>query len=133
MQRAGVWLAVSLVMLVLSVNTSLSRQQPDKIKSLATGLTVVADSVDKQTGLLMAPGYILVKEKCMRCHSPKLITDKRATRDGWLATIRWMQQTQGLENLGKAEPEILDYLAKHYAPTYEGRRPPLKNIKWYKL
>src|SRR5688572_3456093 len=128
MQKAGVGLAAILVMLVLSINTSLSGQQPTAIKTFATKSSVIADSVDKQTGLILAPGYTLVKQNCIRCHSPKLITDKRATRDGWLATIRWMQQTQGLGNLGKAEPEILDYLAKHYAPTYEGRRPPLKNI-----
>ncbi|MGV3588490.1 MAG: hypothetical protein ACO1OF_15905 [Adhaeribacter sp.] len=132
MQKAGVGLVVFLGLLVLSINTSLSRQQPT-INEANMAFTVVADSIDKQTGLIMAPGYTLVKQNCVRCHSPKLITDKRATRDGWLATIRWMQQTQGLWDLGKAEPEILDYLAKNYAPTNEGRRPPLKNIEWYKL
>ncbi|KAA5539812.1 hypothetical protein [Adhaeribacter rhizoryzae] len=133
MQKAGVGVVVFLVLLVLSINTSLSRQQPTINNAYTLAFTVVADSVDKQTGLIMAPGYTLVKQNCVRCHSPKLITDKRATRDGWLATIRWMQQTQGLWDLGKAEPEILDYLAKNYAPTNEGRRPPLKSIEWYKL
>ena len=61
------------------------------------------------------------------------LTAKRATREGWEGTIRWMQQTQGLGNLGSDEKPILDYLAKHYAPKQEGRRPALKNIDWYPL
>jgi hypothetical protein len=45
-----------------------------------------------------------------------------------------MQQKQNLWDLGEAEPKILDYLAKYYAPTdaYEHRQP-LKNVDWYKL
>jgi hypothetical protein len=91
------------------------------------------DSVDQKTGLIIAPGFAVVSTTCVRCHSPKLITAKRATREGWLATIRWMQQTQGLWDLGPQEPVILDYLAKNYAPTNEGRRPLLKTTEWYKL
>ena len=94
---------------------------------------VLFDSLDATTGLVLAPGFTTVKENCLRCHSPKLITAKRASREGWLSTIRWMQQTQGLGDLGSAEPVILDYLAKHYAPTQTGRRPALQNIEWYKL
>lgn len=94
---------------------------------------VVRDSLDAQTGLVLAPGWQLVKNNCIRCHSPKLITAKRASREGWEGTIRWMQQTQGLGDLGRDERPILDYLAKHYAPTMEGRRPALKNIEWYRL
>ncbi len=123
----------ALLLLVFSVNTSLSRQQPTTIKEFGTNTILVADSVDKETGLKISLGYTLVKTNCVRCHSPKLITDKRATRDGWLATIRWMQQTQGLWDLGKDEPVILDYLAKNYPPKNEGRRPPLKTPEWYKL
>lgn len=45
-----------------------------------------------------------------------------------------MQQTQGLWDLGEAEPIILDYLAKHYAPEARAsRRQPLTDIEWYSL
>jgi hypothetical protein len=47
--------------------------------------------------------------------------------------IDWMQETQGLEDLGEHEPLILDYLAKYYAPQKKGRRPNLENIEWYEL
>jgi len=91
------------------------------------------DSLDVQTGLLIAPGFSIVKSTCVRCHSPKLITSKRANRAGWLATIRWMQESQGLEDLGKKEPLILDYLAKNYPLRNTGRRQPLPDFNWYKL
>jgi hypothetical protein len=94
---------------------------------------LVRDSLDAQTGLVLAPGLQVVKSNCIRCHSPQLITAKRATREGWEGTIRWMQLTQGLGDLGKEEAIILDYLAKHYAPAAAGRRPPLKDIEWYQL
>jgi hypothetical protein len=49
--------------------------------------------------------------------------------------IRWMQETQGLWQLGEAEPQILDYLAANYAPQENSRRPllDLKSIEWYIL
>ena len=114
-----------------------SRTAASAITARSAGLTGrlagLADSLDAQTGLVLAPGWQVVKNNCVRCHSPKLITAKRASREGWEGTIRWMQATQGLGDLGKEEALILDYLAKHYAPTQEGRRPPLKDITWYRL
>jgi hypothetical protein len=46
-----------------------------------------------------------------------------------------MQSTQGLWDLGEAEPIILDYLATHYAPEESGRRAAidLDAIEWYIL
>jgi cytochrome c5 len=116
--------------LLAHVPASQSRNQP---APPATPASLVRDSLDAQTGLVLAPGFQVVKSNCVRCHSPQLITAKRATREGWEGTIRWMQLNQGLGDLGKEEAVILEYLAKHYAPTNEGRRPPLKDIKWYRL
>lgn len=70
-------------------------------------------------------GVELVQAHCSACHSLALITQNRMTRDRWLDTIRWMQETQGLWPLGEQEPVILDYLAKHFAPVATGRRPAL--------
>jgi len=81
--------------------------------------------VDKQTGLVIDSGFELVKANCTACHSAALVTQNRMSRDTWLETIRWMQQTQGLWPLGTNEPMILDYLAKHYNPTDTGRRKSL--------
>jgi hypothetical protein len=71
-------------------------------------------------------GYQQVKTQCTVCHSAQIIMQNRSDREGWLAMIRWMQETQGLWPLGDAEPVILDYLANNYGPIETGRRQPLK-------
>lgn len=85
------------------------------------------------TGLVADEGYLLVQNNCSSCHSLDLVKNKRASREGWLSTIRWMQQTQGLWDLGSNEKPILDYLAKNYAPEDAGRRKQLTGIEWYIL
>ncbi len=97
---------------------------------LASGLLLVPLSslgieADAKTGLAVAPGFDLVSTQCTVCHSARLITQNRADRDGWLAMIRWMQDTQGLWPLGENEAPILDYLATNYGPVSSGRRRPL--------
>ena len=88
-------------------------------------VSVEAVELDAKTGLVIAPGSEVVSVQCTVCHSARLITQNRANRDGWLAMIRWMQDTQGLWSLGDNEPLVLDYLAQHYGPLAVGRRPPL--------
>jgi len=86
---------------------------------------------DVETGLIIAPGYMAVKNHCIRCHSAKIITQNRGSRDHWLSIIRWMQSTQNLWPLGEDEAIILDYLENNYAPEIAGRRKPLEGIEWY--
>ena len=95
----------------------------------------VRDSVYVPTGLVVAEGFEIVRGNCTTCHSAQLITQARATREGWTEMIRWMQATQGLHDLGVHEPIILDYLAKYYAPREVGRRPGLDvaAMEWYLL
>lgn len=85
------------------------------------------------TGFKEGENLQLVINNCTSCHSAKMVTQNRATRDGWQTMIRWMQETQNLWELGESEPLILDYLAKYYAPEESGRRKPLTNIDWYEL
>jgi len=74
-----------------------------------------------------------VVNNCTNCHSAKLVTQNRMSKERWRATIRWMQETQNLWDLGKNEEIIVDYLATYYAPTEKGRRQNLENIEWYAL
>lgn len=101
---------------------------PDPEERVENGLHVA-------TGLVYAEGFELVRGTCTACHSAKLITQNRATREGWEQMIRWMQKTQNLWDLGANEPIILDYLAAHYAPEEIGRRANLdvEAIEWYLL
>jgi hypothetical protein len=90
-------------------------------------------AIDSLTGLVVDENFALVRAQCTACHSAKLITQNRATREGWQHMIRWMQAEQGLWDLGDQEPAILDYLSRHYAPQKKGRRAPLTNVEWYDL
>ena len=94
----------------------------------------IVDGKDVLTGLLAGEGLLEVKANCLSCHSAKLIAQNRFTRAGWHAKIVWMQETQGLWDLGENEPLILDYLAEHYAPEVRApRRQPLTDVNWYEL
>jgi cytochrome c5 len=85
------------------------------------------EPVDKKTGLVIDKGFDIVQTWCTACHSARLITQAGKTRDGWRDTIRWMQATQGLRDLGEREDEILDYLSKNYGvpPAAAPLRPPV--------
>lgn len=103
--------------------------------SIETDENAVVGGIHVATGMAFDKNFNIVKAACTSCHSSKLITQNRATREGWKQMITWMQATQGLPDLGKNEPIILDYLAKHYAPKAEGRRKNLdaEEIDWYVL
>lgn len=93
----------------------------------------VVDGIHLPTGFVADDGLELMATQCTACHSSKLVIQNRATREGWLETIRWMQETQKLWDLGDNEGPILDYLAKHYAPVETGRRKPLVVEEWYEI
>jgi len=87
--------------------------------------SAAATELDEKTGLVLAPGFEVVSVQCTVCHSARLITQNRSSREGWLAMIRWMQDTQGLWPLGGNEDLVLNYLAGNYGPLSVGRRPRL--------
>jgi len=93
------------------------------------------DGIHLASGLAAGKGLAEVRANCTNCHSAKLITQNRMTRDGWRQSIIWMQQTQGLWDLGEYQGIILDYLAENYAPQDSGRRRQLtlSESDWYKL
>jgi len=94
---------------------------------------LVKDGIHVRTGLIANEGMMLVVQNCTSCHSSKMITQNRATKEGWKSIIKWMQQTQNLWDLGINEEKIITYLATNYAPQKKGRRAKLSNIEWYEL
>jgi len=98
-------------------------------------LEKIENGIHLSTGLKVAEGWEVVRSTCTACHSAALVTQNRATYDGWKDMIRWMQETQGLWDLGDTEKDILAYLAENYAPEESGRRPnlPIADIEWYIL
>jgi hypothetical protein len=98
-----------------------------------TEVREIINGVELESGLIAQGDFMLVKKNCTACHSGKLITQNRASREGWKSMIVWMQNTQGLWNLGKNEEAILDYLETFYRPEFISRRKNLENIEWYEL
>ena len=96
---------------------------------------LMENGIHVKTGLKDDDNLSIVIQNCTSCHSAALITQNRATREGWKDMIVWMQASQGLMDLGIHEPKILDYLATHYAPQKVGRRQNLniQEIEWYVL
>lgn len=93
----------------------------------------IVEGVHEPTGLLDGPGLDMVIRNCTGCHSAKLVTQNKATANGWRGTIQWMQETQGLWDLGENEEVIVNYLTTYYAPEEEGRRKNLQEPEWYVL
>lgn len=79
--------------------------------------------LDAYTGLKMSGDWELVRNNCIACHSPRLITQQRGSAAQWLNMIRWMQAKQNLWQFDPAtESKIIAYLAENYPPQAERRR-----------
>lgn len=95
---------------------------------------LAVQNIDSESGLIIDSGFAVVKKQCSVCHSPQLIIQNKASYQGWLDTLRWMQKKQGMQSLSQqTETLILNYLAKNYAPEQAGRRRPLVIEQWKKL
>ena len=93
----------------------------------------IENGIHLRTGLVDAEGLMTVVNNCTNCHSAKLVTQNRMNKERWVSTIRWMQETQNLWDLGPNEEVIVNYLVTNYPPSKKGRREILKDIEWYVL
>lgn len=105
----------------------------DKPHSKEDDYNLVTNGIHVRTGLVAADGFMTVVNNCTNCHSAKLIVQNRMNEERWKATIKWMQETQNLWELGENEQIIVDYLVTNYPPQQKGRRQNLENIEWYAL
>lgn len=79
--------------------------------------------INPDTGLIIDENSPLVEAHCLACHGSNLITNMRASKNAWLAAIRWMQESEGLWEIpAEDEEKILNYLTKYYGEKYETRR-----------
>lgn len=134
-KKGGVMLILLLFFIMIGVHSACNETAKEDIELLDQELSIdgVVNGVDTLTGLAYDDTFEIVRANCITCHSSKLITQNRATREGWKGMLDWMKETQNLPDLGDNEGPILDYLAKHYAPENKGRRLNLDEIEWYVL
>lgn len=93
----------------------------------------IENGIHLKTGFVAGEGLKAVINNCTNCHSSQLVIQNRMTKERWKNTIVWMQETQGLWDLGNNEEVIVNYLGTYYAPEEKGRRENLKDIDWYEL
>jgi hypothetical protein len=97
-----------LLVAVLATTTEVNAQEPE---------------LDAYTGLKMTGDWELVRNNCIACHSPKLITQQRGSEAQWLSVIRWMRAKQNLWQFdADTEDKIIAYLAQNYPPQADRRR-----------
>lgn len=94
---------------------------------------LIENGIHVQTGFIDAEGLMTVINNCTNCHSSKLVTQNRMNKEHWNATIRWMQETQNLWDLGDNQEIIVNYLVTNYPVEDKGRRESLTHIEWYDL
>lgn len=118
------------------------KQNPEALRNQANeGLVEISEENNDliTDGIHVATGFVddehlqAVIQNCTSCHSAKLVTQNRMSKEGWKATIKWMQETQNLWDLGQNEAKIVSYLAKNYAPKNQGRRAHIEVAEWYEL
>jgi len=97
------------------------------IAMCACPIGMAADvELDPLTGLKMACEWEIVRNNCIACHSPKLITQQSGSAAQWLNMIRWMQKKQNLWQFDpETEKKIIGYLAENYPPQEDRRRAPI--------
>lgn len=93
----------------------------------------IENGIHVRTGFVEADGLMETVNNCTNCHSSELVLQNRLSKEGWIANIRWMQETQNLWDLGANEEIIVDYLVKNYPIIKKGRRGALTDIEWYDL
>lgn len=124
------------IVFVLAINCSDSKKKevlankPLETSSISSD---IVDGIHVRTGLKEGEGLMLVIGHCTACHSAQLITQNRMNKEQWNATIRWMQETQNLWDLGENQEVIVNYLVTNYPVIDTGRRKNLGTIEWYQL
>lgn len=111
-----------------------ANEKPEQILNDQTASSnEFVDGIHIRTGLKDGEGLMTVIANCTACHSAQLVIQNRMNKERWDATIRWMQETQNLWDLGDNQEVIVNYLVKNYPVTGKGRRGNLQDIEWYEL
>jgi len=121
------------VLLVLILDPNLTFLDRKEVSVTQIDEDRIENGIHVRTGFKEGEGLMTVVNNCTNCHSAKLVIQNRMNKERWDATIRWMQETQNLWDLGDNQEIIVKYLVTNYPPVDKGRRASLTNIDWYEL
>jgi len=128
-----VFAMVGIFYLKSNPNSLNKKREYQEVPITKTEMVELDDEIISQSGFINDSGVSHVIQNCTQCHSAKLVTQNRMSKEGWQATITWMQETQNLWSLGDNREKIVTYLAKNYGPQPKGRRQNLSSVEWYEL
>lgn len=114
-------------------DTFRKQQEVSEITQVSIVKPEVENGIHLESGLIAKGDYLLVVTHCGGCHAHSLVSQNKNTVQGWEEVITWMQETQGLWELGNDHNKIVKYLGTYYAPENTGRRKNLKIQEWYVL
>ena len=133
----GLYVIIGLVFVSYMISPDLydfkNESQISEMVPIEIDEDLIKNGIHVRTGLIEAEGLMIVVNNCTNCHSAKLVTQNRMSTERWNATIRWMQETQNLWELGEYQEVIVNYLVTNYPVKDVGRRAVLTNIDWYEL
>ncbi len=110
------------------------KSDSNEITTINKNNNKIENGIHLRTGFVDSEGLMTVVNNCTNCHSSQLILQNRMNKERWNATIKWMQETQNLWDLGANQEIIVNYLVNNYPPVETGgRRNNLANIEWYEL
>lgn len=122
-----------LLFLVFDPTLSIFKTTTDQNLITVVDEDKIENGIHLRTGLKDAKGLMTVVNNCTNCHSAQLVIQNRMNKERWDATIRWMQETQNLWDLGENQKIIVDYLVANYPVLEKSRRENLSNITWYEI
>jgi hypothetical protein len=82
-----------------------------------TGLAPATLAQEDFGGLPAGPGQEETYYACDACHSIRLVTQQRLSRERWDELLDWMVEKQGMPPLPEEDRAlVLGYLAEHFNP-----------------
>ncbi len=124
---------ILLLFLIYDPTFSIFDSTPNEALVTVVDEDKIENGIHLRTGLKDGKGLMTVVNNCTNCHSAKLVIQNRMNKERWDATIRWMQETQNLWDLGDNQKVIVDYLVTNYPVLEKSRRENLANIDWYEI
>ena len=110
------WIALTLLTVdvryeVLAAQTQTQIQPPTQTQSPSA-----------QPSLPNGPGKEIVLRACVKCHSLKITTSKRASEDEWATSVNNMVNRGAVLSDDEVD-QVIDYLSKNFKPAESDQKP----------